>query len=223
MRAVMAFFAGFVTGMLFLILLLWRSGSLQPVRAAGGAPTARAVTASAATPRKMKSALAAPEAPQPPPIASAQPSFEAEVPDLLVPVQGVDVSKIIDTFNEGRGERRHQATDIMAPRGTAVVAAADGTIVKLFNSRLGGITIYQFDPTQTWCFYYAHLDRYADGIREGMAVSKGQVIGYVGSTGDASPSAPHLHFEVTKLGPEKKWWKGTAINPYPILVRHAPR
>src|SRR6476469_1192036 len=137
MRAVMAFFAGFVTGMLFLILLLWRSGSLQPVRAAGGTPTAPPVAASVATPHKAKPVPAAPAPPQPPPIASAQSSFEGEVPDLLVPVQGVDASKIIDTFDQGRGERRHEATDIMAPRGTPVVAAAEGTIVKLFNSRRG--------------------------------------------------------------------------------------
>jgi murein DD-endopeptidase MepM/ murein hydrolase activator NlpD len=156
-------------------------------------------------------------------MAMAQTTLEREVPDLLVPVEGADASKILDTFDDARSKNHHEASDIMAPRGTPVLAAADGTIVKLFNSRLGGTTIYQFDPSQTWCLYYAHLDRYAPGIQEKMAVRKGQVIGYVGSTGDASPEAPHLHFAIFRLGPEKKWWQGTAVNPYPVLMRHARR
>jgi len=196
MRAAIAFLAGFVAGMLFLIVLLWRYGSLQPVRAA-------------VTP------------PPPPPIALPQPAMQADVAHLGLPVQGAKASEILDTFDEGRDGRRHEAVDIMAARGTPVLAVDDGTVVKLFYSRRGGITIYQFDPAQTWCYYYAHLDRYADGIQEKMTVHKGQVIGYVGSTGDASASAPHLHFAIFKLGLEKHWWQGTAINPYPILRRHA--
>lgn len=146
----------------------------------------------------------------------------AEVPRLIIPVQGADVAKILDTFAQSRGgDNRHEATDIMAPRGTPVLAAADGTIAKLFNSRRGGITIYQFDPTATWCYYYAHLDHYAPSLAEGAAVSQRQVIGYVGSTGDASPAAPHLHFAILKLSPEKHWWQGTPVNPYPVLMQHA--
>jgi len=108
--------------------------------------------------------------------------------------------------------------DIMKPRGTPVVAAVDGPVMKLFLSKPGGITVYQFDNAKQYCYYYAHLDRYADGVKEGMQVKRGQLLAYVGSTGDASPGAPHLHFEIMKLGPEKKWWSGTtSINPYPVL------
>jgi murein DD-endopeptidase MepM/ murein hydrolase activator NlpD len=106
----------------------------------------------------------------------------------------------------------------MAPRGTPVRAVEDGTIAKLFESRGGGgLTIYQFDPSETFCYYYAHLDGYALGIREGQTVRRGQVIGYVGSTGNASPDAPHLHFTIFQLTPERKWWKGEPLNPYPVF------
>ena len=138
---------------------------------------------------------------------------------LEMPLAAIKRSDIIDTFNVGRpGGKRHEATDIMAPRDTPVHAVEDGTIRKLFLSKAGGNTIYEFDPEAVYCFYYAHLDHYADGIRQGMEVRKGDIIGYVGSTGDASPNAPHLHFAIVKLGPEKNWWQGTPINPYPILI-----
>ena len=106
----------------------------------------------------------------------------------------------------------------MAPRGTPVLAVDDGTIRKLFHSRAGGLTVYQFDPGEIYCYYYAHLDRYADGLIERMKVRRGDVIGYVGSTGNASPAAPHLHFAIFLLGPEKRWSEGKAINPYPLLI-----
>jgi murein DD-endopeptidase MepM/ murein hydrolase activator NlpD len=122
-----------------------------------------------------------------------------------------------DTFTEARANGKpHDATDIMAPRGTPVLAMGDGTVTKLFYSRFGGNTVYEFDPQQIYCYYYAHLDRYAEGIKEGMQVHRGDKIGYVGSTGDAA--SPHLHFAIFKLGPEKKWWEGSAINPYSILM-----
>jgi murein DD-endopeptidase MepM/ murein hydrolase activator NlpD len=125
-----------------------------------------------------------------------------------------------DTFGERRANgKRHEATDIMAPRGTPVLAIGDGTVTKLFYSRFGGNTVYEFDPTQTYCYYYAHLDRYAAGTREGMSVHKGDVLAYVGSTGDASPDAPHLHLAIFRLNPGKLWWEGTAINPYPLLMK----
>jgi peptidoglycan LD-endopeptidase LytH len=139
---------------------------------------------------------------------------------LTIPVAGASAADIQDTFNQARGsERRHEATDIIAPRDTPVIAADDGTIQKLFLSKPGGITIYQFDPTEQYCYYYAHLDRYADGIRENMSVMRGDVIGYVGTTGNAPSSSPHLHFAIFKLGPEKRWWEGTPLNPYPVLIR----
>lgn len=135
-----------------------------------------------------------------------------------MPVRDMHISDTRDTFNEGRdGQRRHEAADIVAPRGTPVLAVEDGTIRKLFLSKPGGNTIYEFDPSENYCFYYAHLDHYADGLKEGMQVTKGQVIGYVGTTGNASPASPHLHFGITLIGPDKKWWGGTPINPYPIL------
>jgi murein DD-endopeptidase MepM/ murein hydrolase activator NlpD len=140
--------------------------------------------------------------------------------DLLrVPVLGVTPRQLSDTFNDTRGGmRRHEALDIPAPRGTPVIAVNDGKVVKLFNSVPGGLTIYQFDPAEKFAYYYAHLDRYAAGVTEGSLVSRGDVIGYVGSTGNANAAAPHLHFAIFELGPEKRWWKGTAINPYPFLT-----
>jgi murein DD-endopeptidase MepM/ murein hydrolase activator NlpD len=135
---------------------------------------------------------------------------------LLIPVRGVDASQIRDNFSEMRGGRVHEAIDILAPRGTPVVAVDDGVVEKLFTSAQGGLTVYQFDADRAYCYYYAHLDRYADGLKERMAVKKGDVIGYVGTTGNAPPGTPHLHFTVFKLGPEKQWWKGTAVNPFPL-------
>ena len=139
--------------------------------------------------------------------------------DLRIPVEGMTRDELYDTFTDARGiGRRHDAIDIMAPRGTEVLAADDGTIAKLFTSKAGGLTIYQFDPTETFSYYYAHLDHYASGLREHQTVKRSQLLGYVGSTGNASASAPHLHFEIFRLGPDKKWWKGEAINPYPLLA-----
>jgi murein DD-endopeptidase MepM/ murein hydrolase activator NlpD len=138
---------------------------------------------------------------------------------LQLPVKGIDRRQLHDTYNDARsGGRTHEALDIMASRGTPVLAADDGTIAKLFTSKAGGLTIYQFDPTSTFTYYYAHLDRYAAGLAEGMPVQRGQLIGYVGSTGNASPDAPHLHFGIFRLGPERQWWKGDPINPYPVLA-----
>ena len=151
---------------------------------------------------------AAPSAIAPPPVAG-----------MLLPVAGIKPGQLTDTFNQSRGsERRHEALDIMAPRGTPVLAAVDGKVEKLFTSKPGGLTIYEFDPAATHAYYYAHLDRYATGLVEGMPLRRGDVIGYVGSTGNASPEAPHLHFAIFELGPEKHWWQGIAINPYPLLT-----
>jgi peptidoglycan LD-endopeptidase LytH len=140
------------------------------------------------------------------------------VRNLLLPVAGADPSRVQDSFGAPRaGGRHHGALDIMAPRGTPVVAADNGTIVKLFESKPGGTTIYQFDPSGTYCYYYAHLDRYAPDLTQGDAVERGQTIGYVGSTGNASPDAPHLHFAILRLGPEKRWWEGIPLDPYLVL------
>jgi peptidoglycan LD-endopeptidase LytH len=138
--------------------------------------------------------------------------------DLEIPVEGVDEEDLRDTFSDTRGGHAHEALDIMAPRHTPVRAVEDGTIQKLFTSNAGGFTIYQFDPTSTFSYYYAHLDRYADGLHEGQIIRRGNVIGYVGSTGNASPDAPHLHFAIFRLTPERQWWKGEPINPYPVFT-----
>lgn len=153
------------------------------------------------------------------PVATQDAAALLDARPLAMPVDGVRPQALRDTFADGRAGGSHEALDIMAPRGTPVRAADDGTLVKLFNSVPGGITVYQFDSSGKLAYYYAHLDRYAEGIREGMALKRGELIGYVGSTGNASADAPHLHFAVFVLGPEKHWWQGVAINPYPALRR----
>lgn len=141
---------------------------------------------------------------------------------LTLPVQGVTPAQLSDTYTQSRAAGApHEAIDIMSARGTPVLAVEDGKVAKLFLSKPGGITVYQFDPGSQYAYYYAHLDRYAEGLAEGASLRKGQVIGYVGSTGNASPDAPHLHFAIFKLGPERQWWRGTPLNPY--LVWRDPR
>ncbi len=161
-----------------------------------------------------------PEEPSPAePAKVGPPSREPDVPRLIiVPVKGVAASSMLDTFDQGRGDHRHEAIDIMAPRGTPVIAADDGVVKKLFTSVAGGLTIYEFDPDERFCYCYAHLNRYASGLHEGQQIRRGQIIGYVGSTGNASRDSPHLHFALIRLDPEKRWWKGTYVNPYPLLV-----
>ena len=137
---------------------------------------------------------------------------------LTVPVEGVKPEQLVRTFDDRRsGSRVHEAIDILAPMGTPVKAVEEGSIARLFFSKAGGITIYQFDPTDKFCYYYAHLDRYEDGLKEGDRVRKGQIIGYVGTSGNAAKDAPHLHFAVFRLTAEKRWWEGTPIDPYAVL------
>ena len=135
---------------------------------------------------------------------------------LLVPVAGIDPHGFTDTFTQGRNGRAHEAIDIMAPRGTPVIAVDDGRIEKLFTSERGGLTIYQFDLAGTYSYYYAHLDRYAPGLHEGQLVHRGERLGDVGSTGNAAAEAPHLHFTIFKLLPERRWWEGVPVNPFPL-------
>jgi murein DD-endopeptidase MepM/ murein hydrolase activator NlpD len=139
------------------------------------------------------------------------------MPDLIVPVQGLAKSSLQDNFGDPREGGAHDAIDIPAPRGTPVLAAAEGNVVKLFTSERGGLTVYQFDDSRTWCYYYAHLDRYAPGLKEGALLRQGDVLGFVGTTGNAPPDTPHLHFSVFRLGPEKAWWKGEAVDPLPLI------
>jgi murein DD-endopeptidase MepM/ murein hydrolase activator NlpD len=163
------------------------------------------------------SPVAAP-APSPEPVVGAVPSDELGDRDLALPVKGVQPDQLTRTFADRRsGGRTHEAIDILAPMNTPVVAVQDGTIAKLFLSKAGGITIYQFDPEERYCFYYAHLDHYAEGLQEGQKVKKGQVLGYVGVTGNAPKQTPHLHFAIFRLTEAKHWWEGTAIDPYDVL------
>jgi murein DD-endopeptidase MepM/ murein hydrolase activator NlpD len=135
-----------------------------------------------------------------------------------LPLQGLTLSDLHDTFNDVHNGHPHEAVDIMAPRGAPVHAAVSGTIRKLFLSKPGGTTIYEFDEPGTHAYYYAHLDRYADRLHEGMRVAEGDIIAYVGSTGNADPRTPHLHFAVFELGPKQEWWNGKPIDVYTSLV-----
>lgn len=134
---------------------------------------------------------------------------------LLVPVRGLAAHDLVSSFSDTRGSsRRHEAIDILAPRGTDVLAVEDGRVAKLFTSDAGGLTVYQIDPSETFVYYYAHLDHYAPGLMEGSMLKKGDVVGAVGTTGNAPKDTPHLHFAVAKLDPDKRWWGGTALDPF---------
>jgi murein DD-endopeptidase MepM/ murein hydrolase activator NlpD len=158
--------------------------------------------------------------PPPPGPAPARPALVVAPSGLAIPVVGVKPEQLVDTYTAARsGGRVHDANDIMAARGTEVVAAAPGTVEKLFFSHGGGgITAYVRSPDGQWQYYYAHLDSYWPGLHEGQVVKQGDPIGRVGSTGDASPEAPHLHFAVNKMEAGQRWWQGSPVNPYPLLA-----
>lgn len=140
---------------------------------------------------------------------------------LIIPVQGVTRRNLSDTWGDARSEgRAHQGIDILARAGTPVLAVADGRIVKFFDSVRGGVTIYQFDQSGRFVYYYAHLNARAAGLLEGDQVRQGQVIGYVGMTGNAP--VPHLHFEIQRLTPAQRWWEADSMNPYPLLLTGQP-
>ena len=185
------------------------SGSSRPPAAAAARPADRPMST---TGEPTMSAAVAPE---------GMVLEELQRRALRVPIDGADVERMKGSFEEhrsGAGGHEHDAVDILAPRDTPIHAVEDGTIAKLFFSKAGGVTIYQFDPTRQFCYYYAHLERYASGVRDGQRVARGDVIGYVGTSGNAPPGTPHLHFGVYQLTPEHRWWQGRAINPY--LVFH---
>lgn len=160
-----------------------------------------------------------PPAVDPSPRISGDPIAELRQHSLRLPLDEAQVDAMQGGFAElrGGGSRGHEAVDMLAPRNTPVRAVEDGSIAKLFFSKAGGNTIYQFDPTNRFCYYYAHLERYAGGLRDGQPVSKGDVIGYVGTTGNAPPNTPHLHFAIIELSNERRWWQGTAIDPYLVF------
>lgn len=215
---------GFLAGMLVMaaVVTIFPSGAAivadAPV-AASPAPAAPAKvevrpslkeTPPAVSPPPEQTAAAAPAI-------SADPFADLRQRQLTLPVEGIRKGDLRSNFNDMRGTRRHEAIDVIAPRNTPVLAVEDGTIAKLFYSEGGGTTIYQFDPTENYVYYYAHLERYADDVREGRHVTRGQVIGYVGTTGNAPRDTPHLHFAIFKMGADKKWWQGTPIDPYSVL------
>lgn len=140
---------------------------------------------------------------------------------LMVPVSGIDPRRIPDSFNDPRdgGERTHHAVDILAPRGTPVLAADAGVVFKLRKNALGGITVYALDPDHRFVYYYAHLDRYRDDIYEGAPLAQGDVIGYVGTTGNAPKDTPHLHFQIMRMRSDGRYWDGEPVDPRPFLVR----
>jgi len=198
--------------------------SPDPVAAAWPTPPASELTwpSPSAIPGDSTDHLMDPKAFAPPP--DLKPAEQPDVSDfsrlrsrgLRVPVEGFEVARLRDNFAERRGTRVHEAIDLLAPRGTPVLAVDDGMVKKLFSSAAGGLTVYQYDPGETYSYYYAHLDRYADGLAEGKFLKKGDRVGYVGTTGNAPPGTPHLHFTIYKLPADKKWWQGTPINPYPL-------
>ena len=248
-RAAILFIAGFVAGALVFYSVAWRTGALAPGHWLS--KTTRDVASSAGANEPSMTPAPLPTIPFPTPTRAAAAagrsggdvalSLPLETPRpasslagalgisdmgrLLLPVQGARIARLKDNFSEmrGAGTRPHEAIDILAPRGTPVLAAASGRVAKLFTSQQGGLTLYQFDPTGTFAYYYAHLDRYAPGLAEGITLNRGDRVGEVGSSGNASPDAPHLHFAIFRLGPEKQWWKGEPVNPYPLLLRAEER
>ncbi len=223
--ATIAFFGGAIT----LVLIGSQCGTPRSTQAIDapivrdtGPPIANAP--SVAAPERITPAPPPHVDPLPPPAPDTLPRLDADpVADLRqrtldVPVQNVARSTLYESFDDARGAaRKHEGIDILAPRNTPVLAVEDGVIAKLFLSVAGGITIYQFDPARTYAYYYAHLERYADGLKEGDHVSRRQVLGYVGTTGNAPKDTPHLHFAIFRLTDAKQWWKGTAIDPYRVL------
>jgi peptidoglycan LD-endopeptidase LytH len=225
---------GFCLGALATTWLAWRRDALGIGKTAPAAPSAGA------------SSDASPPSPTPPPDDDGTPAEEeiertapavgpAVAPGagavaatgtdreilrgkrLRIPVDGVVHAALQPSFDQARGARRHEAIDILSPRGTPVRAVEGGTVGKLFTSDRGGLTIYQYDPTGTYCYYYAHLDRYAEGLREGQTLGAGDVVGYVGTTGNAPPDTPHLHFAIFRMSEAGRWWEGTPIDPYDVL------
>jgi murein DD-endopeptidase MepM/ murein hydrolase activator NlpD len=182
----------------------------------------RPAAKSTATPAPKRSTAPAPPAAAPTPVVSEADLQDLRARALAFPVPSVRWEDTPDTFADRRGSAPHEALDISAPRGAPAVAVDDGVIEKLFRSVPGGLTIYLFDRERRFAYYYAHLDRYEPGLHEGRIVARGEVLGYVGSTGNASPDAPHLHFTIYKLDPSGRWWHGTPLNPHPLLRPSTP-
>jgi murein DD-endopeptidase MepM/ murein hydrolase activator NlpD len=221
---------GFLGGAMLTVMLLSPAGDPRPAvdrrgnppstleRWIDGEDDARRRPDETAVATAGTSGGANPPPPSPEPTMSAPAEAELGDRELLIPVEGVGEDQLTSSFHDERGGgRQHEAIDILAPRNTPVRAVESGTIARLFQSKAGGITIYQFDPSERFCYYYAHLERYADGLQEGQQVSRGQIIGYVGVSGNAPKDTPHLHFAIFRLTPAKRWWEGTPVDPFEVL------
>lgn len=220
LRAILVFLAGALLGANVLYYLMRTGHVPAPVDADAGvaAPRVAPPAPPAVSPAAPSSIRPAP-APRPSSVPTPAP---APGSTLVIPVAGITAAQLLDTYTQSRGSGRlHDAIDIMAPAGTPVLAAVDGRIVKLFDSAAGGITLYQFDPAEQFVYYYAHLQGYAPGMAEGRVLRRGEVLGYVGSTGNANPEGPHLHFAIARLDADKRWHGGTPVNPYPLLAGRA--
>jgi murein DD-endopeptidase MepM/ murein hydrolase activator NlpD len=217
----------FALGALSTIGLSWRltadgTSEIPAAAVAGGSPRSPVPPHDPAGPAPVGARLDSAQEPKPKPTTGTSPGYTSAVDelrdrDLIIPVDGAEEDDLRDTYFDSRDSRQHEALDVMAPRHTPVRAVENGRVVRLFTSKAGGLTIYMFDPSERFCYYYAHLDRYAQGLKEGQTMRQGEVIGYVGNTGNASATAPHLHFAIFRLTSEKQWWKGEPLNPYLIL------
>jgi peptidoglycan LD-endopeptidase LytH len=220
MRVVLGFLALVVAGG---VLLVWvgrisRNGQRNVLTLSKSSPLPNSSANVLSTPTPLTPTPVTPPTPNPSP---ALPIPESAAPDhLIIPVAGVRPDQLHDTFAESRSEGRvHDAIDIPAPLGTPVLAAADGTIIKLFHSERGGTTVYQLSSDKKFIYYYAHLDRYADGLTEGHLAKQGETIAYVGDSGNAGAGNYHLHFSIALVSDPKRYWEGVNINPYPLLRR----
>ena len=155
----------------------------------------------------------------PPPVSDADVAY-LRSRRLLIPVAGARAAELPNTFDEARagGARRHDAIDILAPRGTPVLSADAGRVARIDTSAGGGLSVYATDPSGRFVYYYAHLDDYRPGLREGQPLARGDTLGFVGTTGNAPPNTPHLHFAISLLGTPRRWWDGTPLNPHPLLA-----
>jgi murein DD-endopeptidase MepM/ murein hydrolase activator NlpD len=191
------------------------AASMTPNVNVNATPTPDASPTPGASPAPAPSPGASPQAQ----VLRGDPASALAAMRLLIPVEGVAPDKLQDTFKDARSEGRvHDAIDINAPRGTPVLAATDGRVVKLFNSVKGGITFYQLAAAdEHYVLYYAHLERYADGLAEGHVARRGETVGYVGDTGNATPGNTHLHFQIYRVADPNHFWAGENLNPYPLL------
>ena len=223
---ILAAFVGFVVGVTVMAAAFARATRMSAATKPGDdCGPFTLLQSEAATPPSGPTEPAAPREPAAAPMPLPSPVAEIGIDPisdlkkrkLRMPVSGVDADDLTRSFADTRsGNRVHEAIDILAPRHTPVLAVEDGVLVKFFHSKAGGNTIYHFDPASRYAYYYAHLDRYAIGVKEGDRVRKGQIIGHVGTTGNAPPNTPHLHFAIFKLTDQKQWWKGAPIDPFDV-------